>query len=301
MASLFPLLTGDELQALAADIKANGLREPIVLDAEGRVLDGRNRLRACEVEGVEPAFTTYDGDPVAYVVSANLRRRNMTKSQLAIAAAEAWDLLPSGHGGAREQGATSSGLGDRRARLGAMFGVSGAYVQSARNLLEQAPDLAAAVKAGDMSLTEARGRAEAEPGKSTLQETVKNAVAADLESRMAAGDLPPGVTPDEVDDLLAAWDLLPQNEAEFEGDHAESAEETAARYREPSEVQPMRQFVLMLPQADGDRLAAEVLALQRAWGLDSFRDVVRNAIHAAATELDQPTGDDAGQKTDPRR
>jgi len=58
------MLADDELDELAADIKARGLLQPIVLDAEGRVLDGRNRLAACKKAGVKPDFITYaDGDP----------------------------------------------------------------------------------------------------------------------------------------------------------------------------------------------------------------------------------------------
>ena len=52
-AQVFPLLQGDEFQALCEDIREHGLQEPIkVLD--GRVLDGRNRLRACPRVGVRP-------------------------------------------------------------------------------------------------------------------------------------------------------------------------------------------------------------------------------------------------------
>ena len=58
VAALFPMLADDEIEELAADIKARGLLQPIVLDAEGRVLDGRNRLAACEIAGVEPTFVT---------------------------------------------------------------------------------------------------------------------------------------------------------------------------------------------------------------------------------------------------
>ncbi len=62
MAALFPTLSAEELEELAADIKERGLIHPIVLDAEGRVLDGRNRLAACEIAEVEPRFTTYEGE-----------------------------------------------------------------------------------------------------------------------------------------------------------------------------------------------------------------------------------------------
>jgi ParB-like chromosome segregation protein Spo0J len=83
------MLPGDELAALAADIKQNGLRFPIVLDAEGKTLiDGRNRLKACEIAGVEPRFERLNGeDPKAFIVSANLARRDMSKGQKAIALA----------------------------------------------------------------------------------------------------------------------------------------------------------------------------------------------------------------------
>jgi hypothetical protein len=81
LADLFPLLQAVEFDELVADIKANGLREPIVL-YQGQVLDGRNRYRACEAADVEPHFRKYDGDdPLAYVTSLNLHRRNLTTEQ----------------------------------------------------------------------------------------------------------------------------------------------------------------------------------------------------------------------------
>lgn len=84
-ADLFPLLDDEELAELAADIKARGLQLPIVLDAEGRILDGRNRARACAIAGVEPRTTVYDGDnPDMYVLSANAYRRHMSKGARAM-------------------------------------------------------------------------------------------------------------------------------------------------------------------------------------------------------------------------
>jgi hypothetical protein len=99
-AELFPLMTKDELAELADDIKNNGLKEPVIL-GHGRegdamvgtyVLDGRNRLDALELNGVE---LLRDGriidrlfrdlgpvdDPVAYVISKNIHRRHLTAEQ----------------------------------------------------------------------------------------------------------------------------------------------------------------------------------------------------------------------------
>ena len=43
-----------ELQDLAGDIKEHGLLHPIVLDGDGFLIDGRNRLQAGEIAGGEP-------------------------------------------------------------------------------------------------------------------------------------------------------------------------------------------------------------------------------------------------------
>lgn len=79
----FPMASQDELDELAASIATVGLIHPIVLTPQGLVLDGRNRLAACEKAGVEPTFETRDGDDDDYkefVIGANTtgRRESMT-------------------------------------------------------------------------------------------------------------------------------------------------------------------------------------------------------------------------------
>jgi ParB-like chromosome segregation protein Spo0J len=39
VADLFPMMTNEELDDLAADIKANGLIQPIVVDKDGFLID----------------------------------------------------------------------------------------------------------------------------------------------------------------------------------------------------------------------------------------------------------------------
>lgn len=87
-ADRFPMLGAEELDRLAADIAENGLRNPIVLDSHGRILDGRNRWAACEIAGVKPDTVLFDGDDeAAFVLSVNVARRHLTTGQQAMSTA----------------------------------------------------------------------------------------------------------------------------------------------------------------------------------------------------------------------
>jgi hypothetical protein len=110
---LFPPLPPDELRALGEDIKANGLQQPIKVIATPRtrsrtdrlynvkyydlaVLDGRSRLDAMALVGADieeilesnelnreifDVTEVFHIDAVAYVISANMRRRHLTTQQ----------------------------------------------------------------------------------------------------------------------------------------------------------------------------------------------------------------------------
>ena len=79
VAEMFPMLSASELSEMADSIKREGLLNPCV--RMGNVLiDGRNRLAACKLAGVDPTFIEYTGDsPVAFIIAANLSRRHLDK------------------------------------------------------------------------------------------------------------------------------------------------------------------------------------------------------------------------------
>lgn len=72
------MMAGEEYESFKADIAANGCHNP-VWTFEGKILDGRNRYRACTELGIEPVFAEYDGsDPAGFVESQNKHRRHLT-------------------------------------------------------------------------------------------------------------------------------------------------------------------------------------------------------------------------------
>ena len=59
-----------------------------IVDRVEVLVDGRNRRAACKEAGIKPQVRRLNGeDPVAFVLSANIHRRHMTKGQRAMAVA----------------------------------------------------------------------------------------------------------------------------------------------------------------------------------------------------------------------
>jgi hypothetical protein len=105
------------------------------------------------------------------------------------------------------------------------------------------------------------------------------ALAKILEELMLSGQLQgTGYTSEDVDDLNSQIDALGVLDVPFEGDYAESAEDTAARYREPGEVVPQRQYILMIPVSESESFDHYVNSLKKAWGISDFRSIVREAL-----------------------
>lgn len=158
-AEMFPLMGDAEFAAFKADIAAHGLRDPIVTH-EGAVLDGRNRYRACTELGIKPTFREWDGggDPVAFVVSANLHRRHLNEGQRAMVAAR----IATMRRGERTDLASIDAKSD--AQAAEMLNVSEPSVERAKKVQRDGvPELVNAVESGDVSVSAAAALADADP------------------------------------------------------------------------------------------------------------------------------------------
>lgn len=189
-ADLMPMLGESDLAALAADIRANGLHEPVVL-FDGQVLDGRNRLAACRLAGVEPTFRTLEscGDPVSFVLSVNVRRRHLSTTQLAMVGGRvALSLEESGanlHRRSRDAAAEMVG------------GVESRSVADAISVLKHCiPELIALVDRNDLAVSVA-ARAAKLPRDQQRElvargpEAVREAVKAEVKPREGKAPAPP--------------------------------------------------------------------------------------------------------------
>lgn len=167
--ALFPLLPSDELCALAADIALHGLRFPIVRH-DGAILDGRNRWIACRLAKVEPTYTEYAncGSPTAYVVSMNLKRRDLRAGQRAVLAVELEKVLAEeakmrmrwggeiAGRGRKGRGTIPYPIGKAADQAGFLLRVSGRYVSAAKKLVAEAPEAADLVREGRVTLPDAK-------------------------------------------------------------------------------------------------------------------------------------------------
>jgi N6-adenosine-specific RNA methylase IME4 len=169
LAELFPLIEGQELLDLAADIKERGLHHPILLHPDGSILDGRNRYRACELVGIEPRYETWDGKGslLGLVVSLNLQRRHLDKSQRALLAGKAKKGFADER--RKNQGARTdlnlpleiAGSGDARDDAGKAFKVSHSLVDAGEKVAEHGtPELIEAVERGAVSVQAAAAIAD---------------------------------------------------------------------------------------------------------------------------------------------
>ncbi len=169
-ANIFPLMSKKEFDGLVADIKKHGQRDAIVI-YKGKILDGRNRYKACRKLGIAPVVRSeeFDGtltNAVDYVMSQNLHRRQLTPSQRGMVAAKSMDLYRKAalkrkqeagktHGRGQQNRSRPNGLnlsGQSRDHAAKVAGCSGATVERCNRVLSRGtPELVDAVEENAVS------------------------------------------------------------------------------------------------------------------------------------------------------
>lgn len=179
LAEIFPLIEGDDFDELVKDIREHGLCERIEL-LDGLILDGRNRYRACVAAGLIPedlaapnarhlkyfhsfvpagTDTPSQDELIAYVISKNLRRRQLNDDQRRMVAAR----LVNAKQGRPAQDKSSQIASISRDVAAKMLTSDVAGIDRARSIISHAvPEVIAAVEQGTISVA-AAARLAAQP------------------------------------------------------------------------------------------------------------------------------------------
>ncbi|MDY7341355.1 ParB N-terminal domain-containing protein [Corynebacterium amycolatum] len=169
----------DRVDAMAESIAEIGLLHPISLDSEGRVIGGRHRLAACAKADVEPQFETWDGDPLAFMLSDNDDRKHQTVGQLA--AEKAITLAKAGR---RENGRWKRGTTSYLKVLNSDKKSAGVMLSSAGLILDVLGEGALrSVASGEVPFSEVQEKAVAEKQRREAEERARVEEARDEQKR----------------------------------------------------------------------------------------------------------------------
>lgn len=297
-AALFPMMADDDLADLAADIQANGLIHPLIVDTDGQLIDGRNRKAACERAGVAPRYETLAVgiDPVAFILGANVHRRHMSQGAKAMAVILGAKLSNVGqfeHGRRQALAQTTQVHGSRLsealtvatwaeelapavmhgARLDEAYAVAVQRKQDAEfqareldRLEREHPALALQVNSGELTLSQARAMAQAQ-----ARTKAEEAEVARLQQQIA-------LAREEVGDTIplpARREIAVEFAAQPAPDFARNS---------TAEADALRREHEFLQRLIGLKRAAEQLAAEPVLRELSWREGHLNAVRSAAAQ-----------------
>jgi len=153
VANIFPLMEGVEFESLVSDIKVNGLIEPIWV-YEGKIIDGRNRYKACQKLDIAPEYKDYEGDnALSFVISLNLKRRHLNESQRAVVASRLANMK---HGGDRKSDQVANlPLDISQHEAAEMLNVSERMIRTVKTIERDAPELMPEIESGKITAHQA--------------------------------------------------------------------------------------------------------------------------------------------------
>lgn len=186
---LFPTMTPEVRRGLKESIQAHGVREPIWI-YQGQILDGRHRYAVAQELGVEcptKEFVGSDQDALRMVMDANFNRRDLTASQRASIHIDCAEIMATLETAAKERmqaGKSKGGKESGKTRRGEqsnteelipqcstrapqsrddaakIAGTNPRYIQDAKKIKSEAPDVHEQVKSGAMTIPQAKEEME---------------------------------------------------------------------------------------------------------------------------------------------
>ncbi len=269
-ANIFPLLPMEQLETTFPTMWSEGYMEdkPVVLYL-GKILDGRNRLRAAIQSGRIPTFAELSGtdeEALLFVIQENLHRRHLNDNQRTIIATRiepmfaslAPKLMQEGGRKGGKIGGTIAGRGrpkpiegvvisphplsdteppkkpapKSRDKAAAAVNVKPEAVGRAKTLVKERPDLAARVEAGELGVWEADRIRREQSGKAKPKsETLTQKVPTDV--------------PDVAPDIAALLSADPtQMTIKEVAQHQNQLTKAAREGRLPSLADPEREAAL---------------------------------------------------------
>lgn len=167
LANIFPMIEGQAFEELKQDIKENGLQQ-VIITYEGKILDGRNRYKACMELGIEPRYEEYKGNkPLEYVISLNLKRRHLNESQRAVVASK---LANMPLGGSIYRSANLPTEGIKQEQAARMLNVSERTIRTIKQIEREAPQRIKDIELGNTTAHEVISELKQEKRKEYIAE-----------------------------------------------------------------------------------------------------------------------------------
>lgn len=191
-ANLFPMMSTEELDALIADVDAHGFINSVKITDDLLVIDGRNRLVASLVIGLDVRLERHNPlDPISYVLGENLHRRNLSAGQKALVGVEAEKLYAAeakkkqlstlrqnqnstvGTIPSHRENSQSEHDNKSATRAAKLVGVGSTTMKKAKKVSESDPFLTEQVRTGEIAIDKAYSTVKFKEQNQPIQDVVK--------------------------------------------------------------------------------------------------------------------------------
>jgi hypothetical protein len=163
-----PEIEGEPFEQLKNDIEKKGLLHPILV-YEGKIIDGKNRLRALQALNIEPTVENGmlkiwegNGSLKGFIASLNLLRRHLTSSQRAVYAVdylEDYQIAAKERQGKRTDLTSDKNLPEvdrAKDKAAKDFSTNRQYLNDAEKIKKVAPEKLESIKSGEKTISQVK-------------------------------------------------------------------------------------------------------------------------------------------------